>query len=153
MKIMSWLLSICFMSQVVLATAMASITKSGLLAKDEVWCEPIYLEGDVVVPVGVTLEIKPGILIYYAKSDVHNYGSDPHLPELVVYGTLKMDQSNYQILPMLKDDTRVIHIEPYQVDTKILRDEFSAFKTQYAILWPVMVGILTVAIVTRFPAR
>jgi hypothetical protein len=55
---------------------------------------------------------------------------------------------SYQVIPV---DGRIktIEITPYQVDTKILRDEFEAFKIQYAIIWTLLGGALIYAVSHR----
>jgi hypothetical protein len=56
--------------------------------------------------------------------------------------------SSYEVIP-LNERTRLIQISPYEVDTKILRDEFRAFRTQYVILWTVLSAGLIYAVANR----
>ena len=64
-------------------------TTFGTLEWDETWSGLVNLEGDVVVPEGVTLTIQPGTTISFpAKFDASYGGSDINRTEFVVHGTL-----------------------------------------------------------------
>ncbi|MFC1754985.1 hypothetical protein ACFL96_16600 [Thermoproteota archaeon] len=116
--------------------------KHGILEKNEIWSGTVRVIGDVVVPKGLTLEIKDNTVLFYEKSDIKNYGDNPDIPELVINGTLikgniYSSEQGYTMIPRDKA-IKEIRIVPYSVDTKILRDEFSAFKLQYAVIWTLL---------------
>ncbi len=71
-------------------TVSAGPTLSGTLLADETWSGgPIVLEGDVVVPAGVTLTIDPGTTVYARYLTDSTYGGlDPSRIEIIVQGVL-----------------------------------------------------------------
>jgi len=130
----------------------AEMIKHGVLSENERWEGQIRLVGDVVVPKGITLEIAPNTILLYEQKDIMNYGKNPALPELVVDGELKMGEPlesirHFDVLTV-DDKTQMIKIAPYEVDTKILRDEFRAFKEQYLWLWSVLTGGVILALLS-----
>ncbi len=129
--------------------AFASVVaeKRGMLKTDEIWEGQVKVTGDVIVPKGMTLTVKNGTVITYDKKP------DGSVPDLMVFGTLRMDDreftgKNFQSLPV-DNKTKVIQIVPYEVDTKILRDEFASFKFQYALIWVILGGALIYAVSHR----
>ena len=124
------------------AAAQPLTVKAGPLATSEVWSGEISVEGDVTVPKGTELTILPGTKFLYDRE-----------PRLIVYGTLKvgraaLGEGKYDLIP-LDPQTRIINVTPYEVDTKILRDEFRVFRTQYVILWTVLTAGLIYAVANR----
>ncbi len=122
----------------------ANIIRSGILQTNEVWSGTVEVKGDITIPKDKELLIKPGTSLIY---DQHN------MPEIKVYGTLKvgdklLNDSQYELLPA-GGKTQIIQITPYEVDTKILRDEFNAFRIQYAIIWTLLGGGLIYAVSHR----
>ncbi|MFH1386393.1 MAG: hypothetical protein ABIH50_01845 [bacterium] len=45
--------------------------------------------------------------------------------------------------------TKIIKIVPYEVNTKILKDEFEVFRVQYAIIWTLLGAGLIYAVAKR----
>ena len=75
-------------------------TTVGTLERDETWSGLVNLEGDVVVPEGVTLTIQPGTTISFpANFDASYGGSDINKTELVVHGTLLAEGT--ELLPIV----------------------------------------------------
>jgi len=133
-------------------SAIAEVKKSGILSQNETWQGEIFLEGDVVVPEDLALEIKKGTLLFYEQKDLKNYGQDDTRPELVIYGDLilpeNLDSVRYFHNIPLDSSTRILKIEPYQVDTQILRDEFHWFSVQYVLMWSILTYALVNAVGT-----
>jgi len=132
------------MSPVVSMAAESNIIRSGVLETNEVWSGTVEVKGDITVPKDRELVIKPGTSLVFDKNKV---------PDIKVYGTLKvgdsqMSDSQYTLLPV-GNKTQIIQITPYEVDTKILRDEFNAFRIQYAIIWVLLGGGLIYAVAHR----
>ena len=143
-------LVICLLSNAFTAYGLAGmIVKSGTLSSSETWSGQVKVSGDVTVPKGAVLDIRAGTVLLYDK----NNGTEDKPPNIIVYGTLKIggassENTSYQLIPV-DSRTRVIEVTPYEVDTKILRDEFDAFKTQYAIIWTLLGGALIYAVSHR----
>ncbi|MEK7376725.1 MAG: hypothetical protein AABZ57_06150 [Candidatus Margulisiibacteriota bacterium] len=79
------------------------------------------------------------------------YGSASELVKsgvLSVSGYSSQEGASYQVIPV-DGRVKVIEITPYEVDTKILRDEFEAFKIQYAVIWTLLGGGLIYAVSHR----
>lgn len=154
MKTISCILSALILwNSYLLGNAFAYDVKSGVLGSSEAWEGEIKVEGDVVVPEGMELEIRPGTVLFYEHKDKMNYGREEDLPEIVVYGALKIgERSNgsgqFELIP-LDSKTRIIKISPYEVDTKSLRDEFRAFKVQYAVIWTLLGAALIYTVASR----
>lgn len=64
---------------------------SGLVS-NLVWSGDVYVVGDVVVDAGATLTIRSGTKVRFARGDDRMGGEDPSRSELIVLGTLKIDQ-------------------------------------------------------------
>ena len=69
--------------------------KMQVLEKDTIWTGTVVLDGDIYVPPGVTLTIKPGTVIKFKKIDAHSgqnmFGTQsPYFPEaeLIVRGRI-----------------------------------------------------------------
>lgn len=65
-----------------------SIEKSGVISSDEVWSGRIIIKGDVIVPEGVTLTIKPGTIVGF-DADLGSY-------KLTINGTLYAEGNRNQ---------------------------------------------------------
>ncbi|MCB0306133.1 MAG: hypothetical protein KDI38_20400, partial [Calditrichaeota bacterium] len=62
---------------------------SGEIDRNTRWFGRIVLEGDIVVPKGVTLSIEPGTrILIQAAGDKTRSGKDPEKIEIIVNGTL-----------------------------------------------------------------
>ena len=61
---------------------------SGELVGDSGWSGTIHVDGDVIVPDGVTLTIEAGTQVRFAATDAENDGQDRDRAELIVQGTL-----------------------------------------------------------------
>lgn len=61
---------------------------SGEIDRNTRWFGRIVLEGDVIVPKGVTLSIEPGTRILIQARDKTRSGKDPEKIEIIVNGTL-----------------------------------------------------------------
>ena len=123
--------------------------KRGYLKENEIWSGEIHIDGDIVVPEGLTLEIKPGTRLLYENISTQNYGENPDRAELIVYGNLKLpEDQTIQSFNRLKidQDTQILKIAPYQVDVKGLQEEFNTFRWQYLTLWSVLTIGVAVAI-------
>ncbi|MBX7150593.1 energy transducer TonB [bacterium] len=84
----------------VLQTAFVSAaTTSGVLKGDETWEGVVQVTGDVIVPEGVTLTIKPNALIKFAaNSDDQESGYDITKCELIIEGVLRAEgKDKYEI--------------------------------------------------------
>lgn len=95
MRLMHLCYSILFLPWV---SAMA-VTTSGELAADETWEGVVMVTGDVIVPAGRVLTIKPNALIRFAANhDDEEGGYDPSKAELIVEGTLRAEgKEKYEI--------------------------------------------------------
>lgn len=76
-----------------------SATTSGVLKGDETWEGVVIVTGDVIVPEGVTLRIRPNALIRFAANrDDQQGGYDIGKCELIIEGVLKAEgQEKYEI--------------------------------------------------------
>ena len=74
-------------------------TTSGVLKGDETWEGVVIVTGDVIVPEGVTLRIRPNALIRFnASADDQQGGYDITKCELIVEGVLRAEgQDKYEI--------------------------------------------------------
>ncbi len=79
--------------------AEAQTKKSGALRSNETWEGVILVTGDVIVPEGITLTIKPNALIKFeANRDDRSGGYDVNKCELIVEGVLKAEgKEKYEI--------------------------------------------------------
>ncbi len=77
----------------------AATTTSGVLKGDETWEGVVQITGDVIVPQGVTLIIKPNALIKFTSGvDDQRGGYDPAKCELIIEGILRAEgKEKYQI--------------------------------------------------------
>lgn len=80
-------------------TLSGQVKKSGVLRSNETWEGVIRVTGDVVVPEGVTLTIKPNALIKFeAGNDDQEGGYDVTRCELIIEGVLKAEgKEKYEI--------------------------------------------------------
>ncbi len=74
-------------------------TTSGVLKGDETWEGVVIVTGDVIVPEGVTLRIRPNALIRFnANKDDQQGGYDINKCELIIEGVLRAEgQDKYEI--------------------------------------------------------
>jgi hypothetical protein len=72
---------------------------SGHITENMSWDKNIYITGDVVVDSGVTLTIEPGVSVYFMAQDDQKApeGEDTTKPEVIVYGSLIADSSEFII--------------------------------------------------------
>lgn len=77
----------------------AAIKKSGVLKSNETWEGVVEVTGDVTVPEGVVLTIKPNALIKFAANrDDESGGYDVTKSELIIEGVLKAEgKDKYEI--------------------------------------------------------
>ena len=77
----------------------SAATTSGVLKGDETWEGVVIVTGDVIVPEGVTLRIRPNALIKFAANrDDQQGGYDISKSELIIEGVLKAEgQEKYEI--------------------------------------------------------
>lgn len=129
-------------------TALDGETKIGLLNESESWSGNIYLLGDITIPKGKILKIKPGTTIYFADYDLLQSGNDPTKCEIIVHGDLdvqstetkpvrlfQLNQGQYELISTQGRPTQILKFDPYVVETEPIRQEFRQFKNQYIILW------------------
>jgi len=99
------------------------------LDKNETWSGQISLEEDLVVPPPYSLTISPGTQVFTNGNKIISYGKV----------SIRADKkSQVKFLPLTITGTseiEVVKVRPYNVNTKILKDEFQKFKVEYAILW------------------
>lgn len=107
-----FLLSFLFCLQALSAKVEASITTSGVLFQDEVWSGQVHITGDVLIPEGVTLVIRPGTIISFTPDSSDNDIEVPVLGELwinrcnlIVKGNLRMEgeKDNRIVMGKLRD--------------------------------------------------
>jgi len=81
------------------SSVIASTTTSGVLKSDETWEGVVTITGDVIVPEGITLVIKPNALIKFSSAtDDQKGGYDATKCELIVEGVLRAEgKDKYQI--------------------------------------------------------
>jgi len=101
------------------------------LAKSTVWSGQINLTEDVIILENSSLTITPG-------TKVTTNGN-----QIIAYGTVDIQgQANNQVIfeyfPQTTSTVEVVKVRPYDIDTKILKEEFDIFKVQYAILWSLL---------------
>jgi len=111
----------------------------------------VYLVGDVTIPTGVTVTIRPDTILYFAGYDLQNVGDDPKHCEIIVHGVLDAQATTQNPIivqhlgldadqrPRVWDDkVQAIRFHPYQVDTEPLQKEFKSFGDQYFIFWSIV---------------
>ncbi len=154
------LISVLTFNQAALALAMTDIIdpqtkiKVGELIEDEVWEGKVFLIGDVTVPLGRKLVIKPGTQVIFDERDIMESGQHKDQVELIAYGTIEVDASTVNPIRMvsisglnakklieLGDSVRVIRFAPYKIDTKSMTKEFRSFKHNYLIVWALIYGM------------
>lgn len=73
-------------------------------AEDAVWTGTVSLGGDLVVPAGRTLKVKPGAVVRFAAGrDAARGGADTARAELIVKGTLKVEGSQDKMVKFRSD--------------------------------------------------
>lgn len=113
------------------------------LDKNASWSGTINLSEDVIVPAEYTLTIYPGTRVNTNGNKIISYGLVNILGE-------KNNQVKFIALDqLLNSDIEVFKVAPYNIDTKILRDEFKVFRIQYAILWSVLFASMFVMLDAR----
>ncbi len=113
------------------------------LTDNETWSGKIKLIEDIYVPEGRTLTIAP-------DSQVITNGN-----KIISYGTVNIQgqqDKKVKLLanpPLSPQDLAVLKIKPYDINTEILKEEFNAFKIQYAILWSVLFAGMFIMVEAR----
>ncbi|MBU0686329.1 MAG: hypothetical protein KKB81_00550 [Candidatus Margulisbacteria bacterium] len=134
LKIIAILLSIVLLSQGVFAKT---------LSQNEVWSGKIKLSEDVTVPEGLTLTISPGTKVITNGKRIISYGT------VDIQG---QDENRVNFIAptlTLTQEVAVTEVKPYLIDTKILKDEFSVFRVQYAILWSFLFASMFIMLEAR----
>ncbi len=124
--------------------------KSGILTQNETWSGKIVLSEDVIVPKDLILNIADDTWIIFNNFDYNNKGLYENQTELIVYGTLEMNnKDSIQIMPItdsrldyLKDQALTKTITPTPYDTTPLKDQLRGYRHQYSIIWTIAYGIL-----------
>jgi hypothetical protein len=102
------------------------------LKQDELWFGKVELSEDVLVPAQNTLTIAPGTEILTRGNRIVAFGKVNILGE-------EEDQVRFLTYSgSSESEIRVYKVKPYNINTKILKEEFDIFKIQYAILWSVL---------------
>lgn len=154
------LITVLLFNQGAFALAMNDIIDSrtkikvGELIKDEVWEGKVFLIGDVTIPLGKKLIIKPGTQVIFDERDIMESGQHRDQVELIAYGTIEADAStvnpirmvsisglNAKKLVELGDSVRIIRFAPYKIDTASMTREFRSFKHNYFIVWALIYGM------------
>jgi hypothetical protein len=102
------------------------------LEKNEVWTDCILLEEDVIVPSGRSLTISAGTLVFTNGHKILSYG------KVAIQGE---EENQVRFIPLTEigsSEIEVIKVRPYNINTRVLKKEFQAFRTQYAILWSLL---------------
>ncbi len=126
--------------------------KQGSLNEDETWSGKVLLLSDVQVAEGVKLTISPGSWIIYNEVDLHNLGSDPSKPELIVNGELTISDNDEIKLYALGDedvqqyireqsDIEAVVIQPKPEPLADLEKNLHTSKRAYAWLWVAVYSI------------
>jgi hypothetical protein len=102
------------------------------LVQDRTWSGQISLNEDIVVPLGKTLTIAPGTQVETNGNKIIAYG------QVNILGQTDQEITFHNTLMTLNSTIEVVRVKPYDIDTKILKDEFAVFKIQYAILWSLL---------------
>lgn len=109
-----------------------SVAFARTLKKNEVWKDFVTLEEDVIVPDGYSLTLSPGTQVVTNGNKIISYG------KIDIQGT-KENQVKFLSLSQLgTSEVEMVTVKPYDINTKILKDEFQTFKIQYAILWSLL---------------
>lgn len=146
--------------QASLAVSLAEIVdaktkvKFGQLLEDETWEGRIFLIGDVTVPLGKTLTIKPGTILIFDERDALESGKFKDQCEIIAYGNVNAAASADNPIQMvsvlgfdsnkiveLDPEVRVIRFSPYTIDTEPLKKEFRDFKHEYFLVWGIIYGM------------
>lgn len=128
--------------------------KYGPISQNEIWDKAVYLIGDVTIPEGVTVTVNADTTVYFSNYDLLQMGEDPRQCEIHINGVFHVDSTpeNPVVFQSLEDGsirqiassgnrTTVIELQPYTINTEILRDEFQAFKNEYFIFWGIVYAL------------
>jgi hypothetical protein len=128
--------------------------KIGVISENEIWKDSVYLLGDITIEKNVTVQIKEGTIVYFSDYDLLKSGKDPHQCEININGHLDIQSSkkhpvifesikdgSTQVIDSTNEKTEIIEISPYVIDTKLLKDEFNAFKKEYFIVWGIIYAL------------
>jgi hypothetical protein len=113
------------------------------LDRDERWSGEVRLAEDVIVPTGRTLTIEPATRVVTQGNKIISYG------DLNILGEAKNKVEFLHLRPAGNEDVAVVRVKPYNVDTQILKDEFTVFRVQYAILWSVIFASIFIMVEAR----
>lgn len=140
---------------------MGVVPPETLTGKEVVWSGEVELQHDVTIPEGTILTILPGTNIHC----IYKYGEGSFSPEkwqirikgkLVAAGgvgaPITFDPLPYGLSSLripLNPKLENISIAPQAVKVEDIKNEFSAFRTQYLVLWSLLFGSIYYAIKTR----
>jgi TonB family protein len=80
-----------------LVTVQAQKYISGEISQNVNWRGDIYINGDIVIPRGITLSVEGGSrILFKPQTDAQNSGKDPQRAELIVSGILQIRDGNAQ---------------------------------------------------------
>jgi hypothetical protein len=155
---MSLILIILTLAEIPSLCTVPPVTLKG---KEIVWSGKVELKNDIIIQEGSTLIIMPGTKI----NCIYDYNDQEFSPKewkIIVKGDLvaRGEADNpvtFNPMPRglssirIPVDSRIeqIVIAPHKIDTEEIKKEFSAFKTQYLILWTLLFGSIYYAIVSR----
>jgi hypothetical protein len=155
-KLISVLIFVLVIEQMVMGAGLSYLIDSetkikvGELTQDEVWHGKILMIGDVTVPFGKKLTIKPGTQIIFDERDILESGKHKDQCELIIYGTVEADVGLKDSIKMISvlgldsqkilelDSVRVIRFSPYKIETEPLKKEFRDFKRRYLTVWGIL---------------
>lgn len=120
MKFIAILLIIAFLGQCGFART---------LEKNEVWSDCILLEDEVIVPAEYSLTIEPGTHVFTNGHKIISYG------KVDIQGEKENQVKFLSLTESGTAEIEIVKVKPYDINTKVLKDEFQIFKIQYAILW------------------
>ncbi len=122
------------MNKIVVMMLIACLGGQGFaleLAGSTLWSGDVKLTDDVVVPVGSCLTLAPGTQVTTNGHKIIGYGS------VKIAG--RPDRPvNFRLFPAGSAPLETVKVKPYDINTAILKEEFGAFKVQYAILWSLL---------------
>ena len=107
------------------------------------WSGTVNLSEEVIVPVDEILTIYPGTKIITNGHRIISYGL------VNILGDEDQQVKFVAADRPLDSNIQVLKVKPYNIDTKILKDEFTVFRVQYAILWSVLFASMFVMLDAR----
>ncbi|MBU1026670.1 MAG: hypothetical protein KKA31_02955 [Candidatus Margulisbacteria bacterium] len=134
---------ICLTLIIALLVQLSPLAHARSLTENETWSGKIKLIEDIYVPEEFTLTISP-------DTQVVTNGN-----KIISYGTVNIqgqEDKKVKILsnpPLSQQNLAVLKMKPYDINTEILKEEFNAFKIQYAILWSVLFAGMFIMVEAR----